>query len=137
MNKLTEQELHMKEFINDDVHLFKLTLLWPDGHLINQMAHALIERNAELLSLREQLAEKEERLCRLRTSLEIEMKGHEAAERQLAELKALLPVAVLYRSGEVLTRAECADDRTFAVCCKVEMPLFTAAKPAGESNEPM
>ncbi|AJJ17174.1 hypothetical protein [Yersinia intermedia] len=57
MNKLTEQELHMKEFINDDVHLFKLTLLWPDGHLINQMAHALIERNAELLSLREQLAE--------------------------------------------------------------------------------
>lgn len=52
-----EQELHMKEFINDDVHLFKLTLLWPDGHLINQMAHALIERNAELLSLREQLAE--------------------------------------------------------------------------------
>ncbi|EKN4841547.1 hypothetical protein ACVQFQ_004425 [Yersinia enterocolitica] len=56
---------------------------------------------------------------------------------QLAELKALLPVAVLYRSGEVLTRAECADDRTFAVCCKVEMPLFTAAKPAGESNEPM
>lgn len=49
---------------------------------------------------------------------------------QLAELKALLPVAVLYRSGEVLTRAECADDRTFAVCCKVEMPLFTAAKPA-------
>ncbi|MBW5827656.1 hypothetical protein H0I68_21785, partial [Yersinia kristensenii] len=57
MKKLTEQELHMKEFINDDVHLFKLTLLWPDGHLINQMAHALIERNAELLSLREQLAE--------------------------------------------------------------------------------
>ncbi|WP_145515463.1 hypothetical protein [Yersinia aleksiciae] len=44
----------MKEFINDDVHLFKLTLLWPDGHLINQMAQALIERNAELLSLREQ-----------------------------------------------------------------------------------
>lgn len=91
----------------------------------------------QLLSLREQLAEKEERLCRLRTSLEIEMKGHEAAERQLAELKALPPVAVLYRTGEVLTRAECADDRTFAVCCKVETPLFTAAKPAGESNEPM
>lgn len=86
-------------------------------------------RSAELLSLREQLAEKEERLCRLRTSLEIEMKGHEAAERQLAELKALPPVAVLYRTGEVLTRAECADDRTFAVCCKVETPLFTAAKP--------
>lgn len=49
---------------------------------------------------------------------------------QLAELKELEPVAVLYRAGEVLTRAECADDRTFAVCCKVETPLFTAAKPA-------
>ncbi|WP_145512450.1 hypothetical protein [Yersinia kristensenii] len=125
-----EQKLQIKMSMNDKWHLVKLTHVWPDGHLINQMAHALIERNAELLSLREQLAEKEERLCRLRTSLEIEMKGHEAAERQLAELKALLPVAVLYRSGEVLTRAECADDRTFAVCCKVEMPLFTAAKPA-------
>ncbi|MGE4719479.1 hypothetical protein [Yersinia enterocolitica] len=125
-----DQKLQIKMSMNDDVHLFKLTRLWPDGHLINQMAHALIERNAELLSLREQLAEKEERLCRLRTSLEIEMKGHEAAERQLAELKALPPVAVLYRTGEVLTRAECADDRTFAVCCKVETPLFTAAKPA-------
>ncbi|WP_246584522.1 hypothetical protein [Yersinia kristensenii] len=97
-----EQKLQIKMSMNDKWHLVKLTHVWPDGHLINQMAHALIERNAELLSLRE----------------------------QLAELKALLPVAVLYRSGEVLTRAECADDRTFAVCCKVEMPLFTAAKPA-------
>ncbi|EKN3588745.1 hypothetical protein WFK62_02320 [Yersinia enterocolitica] len=109
-----------------------------DGGYLNYLSDgSFAEMATELLSLREQLAEKEERLCRLRTSLEIEMKGHEAAERQLAELKALLPVAVLYRSGEVLTRAECADDRTFAVCCKVEMPLFTAAKPAGESNEPM
>ncbi|CQG98476.1 hypothetical protein [Yersinia mollaretii] len=50
-----EQKLQIKMSMNDDVHLFKLTRLWPDGHLINQMAHALIERNAELLSLREQL----------------------------------------------------------------------------------
>lgn len=39
-----------------------------------------------------------------------------------------VPVAVLYRTGEVLSRAECADDRTFAVCCKVETPLFTASQ---------
>lgn len=70
--------------------------------IITQMAIELLESRAESLSLRE----------------------------QLAELKALLPVAVLYRTGEVLTRDECADDRTFAVCCKVETPLFTAAKPA-------
>ncbi|MGE4862486.1 hypothetical protein [Yersinia enterocolitica] len=52
-----DQKLQIKMSMNDDVHLFKLTRLWPDGHLINQMAHTLIERNAELLSLREQLAE--------------------------------------------------------------------------------
>lgn len=37
------------------------------------------------------------------------------------------PVAVKYASGEVLTKEECADDeRVFAVCCRVETPLFTA-----------
>lgn len=49
---------------------------------------------------------------------------------QLEALKRLPAVAVLYRTGEVITRAECADDRTFDVCCKVETPLFAAAKPA-------
>ncbi|CNJ14591.1 Uncharacterised protein [Yersinia aldovae] len=52
-----EQKLQIKMSMNDKWHLVKLTHVWPDGHLINQMAHALIERNAELLSLREQLAE--------------------------------------------------------------------------------
>lgn len=51
-----EQKLQIKMSTNDKWHLVKLTHVWPDGHLINQMAHALIERNAELLSLREQLA---------------------------------------------------------------------------------
>ncbi|HDL7689625.1 TPA: hypothetical protein P0N90_004187 [Yersinia enterocolitica] len=44
----------MKELVNDGVHLFKLTLLWPDDHLINQLAHALIERNAELAAIKAQ-----------------------------------------------------------------------------------
>ncbi|EKN6008148.1 hypothetical protein DVQ89_20660 [Yersinia enterocolitica] len=52
-----EQKSQIKMSMNDKWHLVKLTHVWPDGHLINQMAHALIERNAELLSLREQLAE--------------------------------------------------------------------------------
>ncbi|MFA9208722.1 MAG: hypothetical protein ACEQSN_10885 [Yersinia sp. (in: enterobacteria)] len=52
-----EQKLQIKMSMNDKWQLVKLTHVWPDGHLINQMAHALIERNAELLSLREQLAE--------------------------------------------------------------------------------
>ncbi len=52
-----EQKLQIKMSMNDKWRLVKLTQVWPDGHLINQMAHALIERNAELLSMREQLAE--------------------------------------------------------------------------------
>ncbi|EKN4766125.1 hypothetical protein FG469_004423 [Yersinia enterocolitica] len=62
------------------------------GQAVTVCRVELSDISTELLSLREQLAEKEERLCRLRTSLEIEMKGHEAAERQLAELKALPPI---------------------------------------------
>lgn len=53
MNKLTEQELKIKLSINDKWHLFKLTQVWPDGHLINQLAHALIEARAELAVIKE------------------------------------------------------------------------------------
>ncbi|EPR2253402.1 hypothetical protein ACU01S_002519 [Yersinia enterocolitica] len=85
------------------------------------------EMATELLSLREQLAEKEERLCRLRTSLEIEMKGHEAAERQLAELKALPPFAyATHRNTGVMWFVK---DKP--MCSEfVGIPLFTAAKPS-------
>lgn len=38
------------------------------------------------------------------------------------------PVAVLYRNGDVLTKAECGEH--FEICCKVETPLYTAALPA-------
>ncbi|EKN3559683.1 TPA: hypothetical protein ACW96C_004542 [Yersinia enterocolitica] len=51
------QKFQINMSMNDNWHLVKLTQVWPDGHLINQMAHALLESNAELLSLREQLAE--------------------------------------------------------------------------------
>ncbi|WP_186371897.1 hypothetical protein [Yersinia aleksiciae] len=47
----------VKMSINEKWYLVKLTQAWPDGHLINQLAKALIESNSELLSLREQLAE--------------------------------------------------------------------------------
>lgn len=92
---------------------------------------SLLESSAstELLSLREQLAEKEERLCRLRTSLEIEMKGHEAAERQLAELKALPPVG--YVGNSDLYALSTGDLGCIAPYNAFEgIPLFTAAKPA-------
>jgi hypothetical protein len=43
----------------------------------------------------------------------------------LASLEAEA-VAYMHRSGQVVTREECCDDKTFAICCKVEMPLYTA-----------
>lgn len=57
----------------------------------------------------------------------------EALARELLALRkereAAVPVACLYHTGQVLTRAECDDDKVFAICCKVETPLY-AAPPA-------
>lgn len=39
------------------------------------------------------------------------------------------PVAVIDKEGSPMTRAECNDDRVFAICCKVGTPLY-AAPPA-------
>lgn len=37
-----------------------------------------------------------------------------------------VPVAVLYSTGDVLTRQDCVSDEVFDISCKVETPLFTA-----------
>ncbi|EPR7131605.1 hypothetical protein ACXIX0_003996 [Enterobacter hormaechei] len=50
---------------------------------------------------------------------------NELARIALASLEAE-PVAYMHRSGQVVTREECCDDKTFAICCKVETPLYTA-----------
>lgn len=47
--------------------------------------------------------------------------------RLLASLEAE-PMAYMHRSGQVVTREECCDDKTFAICCKVETPLYTAPR---------
>nr|BEK78320.1 hypothetical protein EATA8330_12140 [Enterobacter asburiae] len=49
----------------------------------------------------------------------------ELARIALASLEAE-PVAYMHRSGQVVTREECCDDKTFAICCKVETPIYTA-----------
>lgn len=49
-----------------------------------------------------------------------------------------VPFAYMHRSGQVITREECGNDEVFAICCKVETPLYTAPPaPAvpGEANE--
>ncbi|MDA5499864.1 hypothetical protein [Yersinia aleksiciae] len=95
----------VKMSINEKWYLVKLTQAWPDGHLINQLAKALIESNSELLSLRE----------------------------QLAELKALPPVAWRHNTDVISNRVITVNqvnmqswvDKGYDVT-----PLFTAAKPA-------
>ncbi|EOD1046633.1 hypothetical protein ACJET8_005194 [Citrobacter farmeri] len=51
--------------------------------------------------------------------------AEELARIALASLEAE-PVAYMHRSGQVVTREECCDDKTFAICCKVEKPLYTS-----------
>ncbi|EMK7726277.1 TPA: hypothetical protein ACJFUB_001998 [Yersinia enterocolitica] len=106
-----EQKSQIKMSMNDKWHLVKLTHVWPDGHLINQMAHALIERNAELLSLREQLAELKA----------LEPFGYIDAVHNwnYINLKSELnTVAFISKTPDGLIRPDYG------------MPLFTAAKPA-------
>ncbi|EPL1955842.1 hypothetical protein JRB55_004876 [Citrobacter freundii] len=43
----------------------------------------------------------------------------------LASLEAEA-VAYMHHSGQVVTREECCDDKIFAICCKVETPLYAA-----------
>lgn len=40
------------------------------------------------------------------------------------------PVAYMHHSGQVITREECCDDEIFAICCKVETPLYASAPAA-------
>lgn len=54
--------------------------------------------------------------------------GYEVAEYVLAGMDSE-PVAVIDKEGNPMTRAECNDDRVFAICCKVGTPLY-AAPPA-------
>lgn len=47
------------------------------------------------------------------------------AELALAGMESE-PVAYMHHSGQVVTREECCDDKIFAICCKVETPLYAA-----------
>ncbi|MHA3760991.1 hypothetical protein [Yersinia enterocolitica] len=108
-----EQKSQIKMSMNDKWHLVKLTHVWPDGHLINQMAHALIERNAELLSLREQLAELKA----------LELFGYIDAVHNWNYINLkneLNTVVFISKTPDGLIRPDYG------------MALFTAAKPAGD-----
>lgn len=56
-------------------------------------------------------------------------------EAKLAELAKQEPVAYWHHSGQVVTREECHDEKIFAICCKVERPLFTRPAPAADLAE--
>lgn len=53
----------------------------------------------------------------------------ELQERRKADSES---VAYMHHSGQVITSEECCDDKTFAICCKVETPLYRHAQPAPE-----
>lgn len=54
--------------------------------------------------------------------------------RQLLASMEQEPVAYMHHSGQVVTRGECCDDKIFAICCKVETPLY-ATPPAPGAHD--
>ncbi len=122
-----DQKLQIKMSMNDKWQLVKLTHVWPDGHLINQMAHALIERNAELLSLREQLDEQNAITRRVSAENNKLFDQRNSLYEQLEALKSLPPFAyAFHRDTGVMWFAK---DKP--MCSEFDIiPLFTAAKPA-------
>lgn len=77
--------------------------------------------------------QRRERITQLESEAMYAAAGYQAARDRLAELEADKgrgePVAVMYADGSVLTKAECGT--AFAICCKVETPLFTAPPAPG------
>lgn len=50
------------------------------------------------------------------------------AFKEAAEMQE--PVAVMYKTGGALTKAECIDVEIFDICCRVETPLYAKPVPA-------
>lgn len=88
------------------------------------------ELRAEQAEHDEQIARMESKFSLAKRALDSKTARCEKAEAELSRRDAAAgePVAVLYRNGDVLTKAECGE--YFEICCKVETPLYTAAPPA-------
>lgn len=83
------------------------------------------------LKIKQAMHERFTRAERERDELRLEIArigGAKSIEVLRRDAAAGEPVAVLYRNGDVLTKAECGE--YFEICCKVETPLYTAALPA-------
>lgn len=63
---------------------------------------------------------------------ETELEAAAYWNRRAAQPGAGEPVAVLYKDGTVLTRADCQDEEVFRICCKVETPLYAAPSAPGD-----
>lgn len=88
------------------------------------------ELRAEQAEHDEQIARMESKFSLAKRALDSKTARCEKAEAELRRRDAAAgeAVAVLYRNGDVLTKAECGE--YFEICCKVEIPLYTAAPPA-------
>lgn len=107
----------------------------PAKMLVNESLAEYLVRQFDTLHQRADKAERERE--ELRKTLHATQDGAIEAINHAMQLQAELarrdaaggePVAVLYRNGDVLTKAECGE--YFEICCKVETPLYTAAPPA-------
>ncbi|EIC84044.1 Eaa1 [Serratia sp. M24T3] len=77
-----------------------------------------------------ELEEVEEQLISMEGIASLAVQKYNELKAEIAEMRgAAVAVAYMHHSGQVVTRAECCDDKTFAICCKVETPLFTHPAP--------
>lgn len=89
---------------------------------------------------KEQLIEQASHNLRIMNSQSGEQQSNEAfmADLQLMEIAMASltaePMAYMHRSGQVVTRDECSDEEVFALCCKVDTPLYTAPQPLTTSE---
>lgn len=119
-------ELNKLKELANSIHDWPKPDLWTAENVSSILNFALSQIN-QLESAQQHIAELEDQKsqwaawakegCAIADELQAEIARRDAAAGE--------PVACLYASGDVLTRSECNDDRTFAICCKVETPLFT------------
>lgn len=111
-----------------------------EPEVVEQYQKWTLKRMDEAFRALEKRAEAaEDRVLVLADDLTVERESHnETLQREdlikskLSELEQQEPVAYWHRSGQVVTRGESHNDKIFAICCKVERPLFTRPAPAAD-----
>ena len=97
----------------------------------NHAARLIDERG----QLRQRLEAAEAQVKELTADLDKESEIRHRIHEELNAIKGeQQPVAYMHRSGQVVNREECGDDKIFSICCKVETPLYIHPSSSGADD---